>query len=119
MHWPEMTASELGAERMAEGMRAFEAYLQSLHDAGVLVSGDVLQPTSSSTTVTLTSRTMQIQHGPYANTKEQIGGLFVLDVPDLDAAISWAGRCPAAQWGTVEVRPSAQQAVDGEWVSAG
>jgi hypothetical protein len=46
-----------------------------------------------------------VQDGPYADTKEQLGGLFVIDVPDLDTALDWAARCPAAGYGAVEVRP--------------
>jgi hypothetical protein len=47
----------------------------------------------------------QVLDGPYAESKEQLGGLFIIDVPDLDAAVSWAARCPAASTGTIEVRP--------------
>ena len=88
-----------------------------LHDAGVLVSAEVLQPSEHATTLKLGNGKRQVQDGPYADTKEQIGGTFVIDVPDLDAALAWAEKCPAAQWGTVEIRPSAVRYTDGTWVT--
>ncbi len=57
-----------------------------------------------------------IRDGPYADTKEQIGGTFALDLPELDAALAWAEKCPEAQCGTVEIRPSVVRFVDGRWV---
>jgi hypothetical protein len=59
-----------------------------------------------------------VHDGPYAEAKEVIAGIFMLDVPDLDAALVWAERCPAARWGSVEIRPSAVRFVDGAWVNA-
>lgn len=118
LHYPEMTVQQLGEDRYEEGKAAFHAYAASLHDSGVLVSGEVLQPSSHSTTVTLAKGAPRVQDGPYADTKEQIGGTFVIDVPDLDAALAWAEKCPAAQWGTVEIRPSATRVVNGAWVAS-
>jgi hypothetical protein len=117
LHYPEMTADDLGADAIEAGKAAFHAYGKALEDAGALVSAEVLQPVASATTVTLRDGSLRIQDGPYADTKEQIGGTFVLDVPDLDAALAWAEKCPAAQWGTVEVRPSAVRFVDGGWIA--
>jgi hypothetical protein len=119
LHYQEMTPADLGDEQFEEGKAAFHAYAAALDDAGVLVSAEVLQPSSSSTTLTMDNGTPRVQDGPYADTKEQIGGTFVIDVPDLDAALAWAGKCPAAHWGTIEVRPSAVRFVDGTWVAAG
>ena len=62
--------------------------------------------------------TLQVQDGPFADTKEAFAGIFMLDLPDLDAAIAWAEKCPAAQWGTVEIRPSAVRFADGRWTNA-
>jgi hypothetical protein len=84
----------------------------------VLVSAEVLQPSSNTTTLTLRDGGLRVQDGPYADTKEQLGGTFVLDVPDLDAALAWAEKCPAAQWGTIEIRPSAVRFTEGQWVAA-
>lgn len=116
LHYPEMTPEELGPEAMQEGMQAFHRYTSALDEAGVLVSAEVLQPSTSTTTLTLGDGSLRVQDGPFADTKEQIGGTFVLDVPDLDAALAWAEKCPAARWGTIEIRPSAVRFSNGQWV---
>jgi hypothetical protein len=118
LHYVEATPEEIGEDSWEAGKAAFHAYAEALDEAGVLVSAEVLQPSTSSTTLSLGNGGARVQDGPYADTKEQIGGTFVLDVPDLDAALAWAERCPAAQWGTVEIRPSAVRFVDGAWVQA-
>ncbi|POH63991.1 MULTISPECIES: YciI family protein [Cryobacterium] len=102
-------------EDMEWGRAAFDAYGKALDAAGVLVSADILQPVSASTTVSLRDGALQIQDGPFADTKERLNGTFVIEVPDLDAALDWAGKCPAAQYGAIEVRPSAIVFTDGEW----
>ncbi|MGH7467983.1 MAG: YciI family protein [Longimicrobiales bacterium] len=117
LHYQEMTADDLGEKMLEEGKAAFHAYTAALDDAGVLVSAEVLQPSTDSTTLTLANGKRQVQDGPYADTKEQIGGTFVIDVPDLDAALAWAEKCPAAQWGTIEIRPSAVRFAEGNWVA--
>ncbi len=118
LHYREATAADIGAEAIEAGKAAFHAYITALHDAGVLLSAEILQPSALTTTVSLRNGSLQVQDGPYADTKEQLAGTFVLDVPDLDAALAWAEKCPAAQWGAVEVRPSAIHVVDGHWVPA-
>jgi hypothetical protein len=115
VHYQEMTEAELGKEALAEGMAAFDAYAKSLDESGVLISAEVLQPVANTTTVTLREGSLKIQDGPFADTKEQLGGTFVIDVPDLDAALAWAEKCPAAQYGVVEIRPSAVVFLDGRW----
>jgi hypothetical protein len=115
LHYPEMTPESLGAEAMEEGQRAFHSYATALDAAGVLVSAEVLQPSVSTTTVRLVDGSLRVQDGPFADTKEQLGGTFVLDVPDLDAAIAWAERAPSIAWGAVEIRPSAVRFLDGAW----
>jgi hypothetical protein len=84
---------------------AYEAYVEALKKAGVIVGGDRLRPTASAATVRISGGKTQVLDGPYAETKEQLGGYFIVDVPDLDAAISWAARCPGASEGAIEVRP--------------
>ena len=86
-------------------MGAYRAYAEALTKAGVLESGSGLSPSSTATTVRIVNDKTQVLDGPYADSKEQLGGYFVITVPDLDAAISWASRCPAASHGIVEVRP--------------
>ena len=115
LHYPEMTPDDLGPDAWAEGMREFDAYAKALDDAGVLISAEVLQPSAVTTTVTAPDGTLRVQDGPFADTKEQLGGTFVIDVDDLDAAIAWAGRAPSAGWGAIEVRPSATRFEDGAW----
>jgi len=98
--WPAMTPAQ-----QAQGMAAYKAYTEALRNAGVLRAADRLKPSSTATTVRVTDGKSQVLDGPYADTKEQLGGYYLIDVPDLDAAISWASRCPGASHGLVEVRP--------------
>jgi len=84
---------------------AYMAYTEAMKKAGVHAGGERLQPTSTATTVRMTGGKTEVLNGPYAETKEQLGGYYLIDVPDLDAALSWASRCPGASRGTLEVRP--------------
>ena len=97
-----MPAPAPGAPQMNP---AYMAYTQALHDAKVWRAGDRLQPTTHATTVRMVDGKTEVLNGPYAETKEQLGGYYLIDVPDLDAALSWAARCPGASFGRVEVRP--------------
>ena len=115
LHYPEATPESLGEEAWAEGEREFTAYAATLHAAGVLVGAEVLQPSTSTTTLRTVDGVLQVQDGPFADTKEQLGGTFVVDVPDLDAALDLARRAPGVSWGAVEVRPGALYTVDGVW----
>jgi hypothetical protein len=115
LHYPEMTQEALGPEALQQGMQAFDSYARQLEMAGVLISADVLQPVATATTVTMRNGALHVQDGPFADTKEQLGGTFVLDLPDLDSALAWAEKAPSVQWGTVEIRPSAMRFVDGAW----
>lgn len=115
LHYPEMSEAELGEEALAEGQAAFASYAATLQAAGVLIGGEVLQPSAVTTTVRMRDGALQVQDGPFADTKEQLGGTFVIDVPDLDAAIGYARQAPSVQWGAVEVRPGAVHTVDGTW----
>jgi hypothetical protein len=84
---------------------AYMAYAEAMKKAGVLVGGERLQRSTSATTVRVTNGKTEVLNGPYAETKEQLAGYFIVDVPDLDAALTWAARCPGASHGTMEVRP--------------
>jgi hypothetical protein len=86
---------------------AWSAYAEALRSAGVMEAGYRLQPPATSTTVRLREGKRNVHDGPYAETKEQLGGYCILEAPDLDAALEWAVRCPAASYGAVEVRPLA------------
>lgn len=94
-------------EQIEQGMKMFGQYIGALKQAGVLVDTDWLQPSSTATTFTMKDGAKKIQDGPYADTKEQLGGTFVIEVPDLDAAMAWAEKCPAAHYGYIEIRASA------------
>jgi hypothetical protein len=98
--WPTMTE-----EQKKQGYAAYMAYTEALKQAGAFVASNRLQPTSTATTVRSTNGKSQVLDGPYADTKEQLGGYFLIEAPNLDAAISWASRCPGSQHGVVEVRP--------------
>ncbi len=95
-------ASKAQSEQM---MGAYVAYTEAMRKAGVIVGGDRLQPSTASTTVRVADGKSKVLNGPYAESKEQLGGYYLVDVPDLDAALSWAARCPGASHGVVEVRP--------------
>jgi hypothetical protein len=84
---------------------AWNTYIGALGQAGIIVSGNGLQPPDTATTVRIRDGKREVQDGPFADTKEQLGGYFILEVPDLDTALDWAAQSPAALVGAVEVRP--------------
>ena len=98
--WTKMTQAE-----REQGVAAYSAYTDALRKAGVLAGANRLQPTSAATTVRIANGKSQVLNGPYADAKEQLGGYYMIDVLDLDAALSWAARCPGASYGAIEVRP--------------
>src|ERR1700738_4790178 len=98
--WPKMSKSE-----EEKGIAAYAAYGEALKTSGVIKGSNRVQPSSVATTVRSTNGKPQVLDGPYVDSKEQLGGYFLIDVPDLDAALSWASRCPAVNHGVVEVRP--------------
>ena len=95
-------ASKSEVEQMMAG---YGAYTEAMKNAGILVGGDRLQRATSATTVRAVNGKTEVLDGPYADTKEQLGGYYLIDVPDLDAALAWAARCPGASHGSIEVRP--------------
>ena len=88
---------------------AWRAYYKVLVEAGIYVGGNALEVPETGTTVRLSEGERRVQDGPYADTKEQLAGFIVLELPSLDAAVNWAARCPAASAGAVEVRPLAPE----------
>lgn len=115
LHYPEGGAASIGAEAMADGQRAFTNYADALQRAGVLISAEVFQPSGSSTTLSMLDGVLQVRNGPFADTKVPLGGTFVIDVENLDAALDWGKQAPSIEWGAVEVRPGATHTVDGVW----
>ncbi len=92
-------------EAVTQMSAAYGAYTEAMKKAGVFVGGERLKPSQSATSVRITAGKTNVLDGPYADTKEQLGGYYMINVPDMDAAISWAARCPGASTGTMEVRP--------------
>jgi hypothetical protein len=86
-------------------MAPWFAYSKALAEAGIARGGAGLQTHADATTVKLRDGKRQVHDGPFADTKERLGGFFVIEVPNLDKALEWAARCPAAASGSVEVRP--------------
>ena len=103
-------ASEAGentmsAEETGKIMQAYGAYTEALQKSGALLGAERLRPTADATSVRVKGGKNEVLNGPYAETREQLGGYYLIDVPDLDAAIAWAARCPSSSYGTIEVRP--------------
>jgi hypothetical protein len=97
--WKSMTK-----EQQEQGTAAYMAYTEALKAAGALKNSNRLQPSASATTLRTKNGKTQVLDGPFADSKEQLAGYYLIDVPDLDAAMMWAGRCPAVGHGIVEVR---------------
>jgi len=95
----------MSASQKVEGMAAYGAYTEALQKAGVMRGGNRLRPVQAATTVRVKAGKTEVLNGPYAETREQLGGYYLIDAADLDAALSWAARCPGASHGIVEVRP--------------
>ena len=103
---PEEFEARRNPEKQAAFLASFVPYHQAIIDAGIVVSGAGLQPPDTATSVRPQNGQFQVQDGPFADTKEQLGGFFVIDVPDLDTALQWAARYPAGAGGGAEVRPA-------------
>ncbi|HVX72191.1 MAG: YciI family protein [Devosia sp.] len=86
----------------------FIAYTEAMKKAGVWMGGDRLKPTRHGARVRVRDGKAVVLDGPYADAKEQLGGYYMIDVPSLDEAVEWATRCPAARFGTIDVRPLAE-----------
>jgi hypothetical protein len=86
-------------------MAAYGAVGEAMQEAGVILGGEGLQPTSTATTVKVRDGETLTTDGPFAETREQLGGYYLLECKDLDDAIGWAARIPGAQHGSIEVRP--------------
>lgn len=93
-------------EEMDKIMGEYWAYEQAVAEAGVKQAGEALTPSSTATSLRVKEDGERVvTDGPFAETREVLGGFYLLDVPDLDAAIDWAARCPGAKYGTMEIRP--------------
>jgi hypothetical protein len=97
--------ADASPEEGAQMTRAYADFTEEIERAGVLRGGDGLQPSSTATTVRMRDGELLLTDGPFAETREQLGGYYLLECGDLDEAVGWAGRIPGARWGAVEVRP--------------
>ncbi len=95
----------LSEDQVMEVTEAYGKYSEDVEAAGVFVSGEGLQPSSTATTLRMSGGERLLTDGPFAESKEQVGGFYVLDCKDLDEALEWAEKCPASQDGTIEIRP--------------
>ena len=98
-------SADFTPEQGAQMMAAYNAFTEEVKAAGAFVGGEGLQPTATATTVRVRDGEPLLTDGPFAETREQLGGYYLLDCKDLDEAIAWAARIPGAQQGSVEVRP--------------
>jgi hypothetical protein len=89
----------------AQVTEEYQAYTAELDAAGVRLAGEALQPNPTATSVRVRDGRTITTDGPFAETKEGLGGFYLIEAPDLDAALGWAAKCPGARYGTMEVRP--------------
>lgn len=101
----EVAAQRDNPERTGPYWDAWNAYMGALYPSGIVLRGDALLPNAMATTVRLEGGKRMVQDGPVAATKEQLAGYVVIEVPDLDTALSWAARSPSSTYGATEVRP--------------
>jgi len=97
--------SSVPVEEQQRIMQAYGTYTEELRASGKMVAGDALQPTATATSIRVRDGETMTTDGPFAETKEVLGGYYLIDVDTLDEALDWAAKIPGAQWGTIEVRP--------------
>ena len=105
IHSDEEKWGSLAAEEVQAVLARYGEVVQSMQEAGILVDAHRLHPASDATTVRVRDGERMITDGPFAELKEQLGGFFLIEAPDLDAAIGWASKIPGAEYGAIEVRP--------------
>jgi hypothetical protein len=98
--WANMSEEEAAAD-----MARWEDYTNQLVAAGAMVSGEALQPSPTSKTLRIDDGERIVTDGPYAETKEQLGGYYVIDVESVDDALDWAAKLPSLDYGSTEIRP--------------
>jgi hypothetical protein len=101
----EPPATEPTAEENAAVMEAYNAFTQDAVNAGVMRGGEALEDAKTATSVRVRNGQTLVTDGPFAETKEEFGGFYLIEAPNLDEAIKWAAKIPGAQRGTIEVRP--------------
>ncbi len=99
------TEPQPGTPEFEKIMAGYFAFTNEVNEAGVMRGGNALQPSESGSTVSVRGSKSEIVDGPFAETKEQLGGYYLLDCKDLDEALKWAAKIPGAEHGRIEVRP--------------
>jgi len=97
--------ANMSPEKLSEEMGAYMAYTQDLAKAGVLVAGDELQPVATAKTLSVSGGKQKVVDGPFAETKETLGGYYLIKAESVEDALAWAAKCPGAKYGRIEVRP--------------
>jgi hypothetical protein len=105
LYHDEIAGSKVSQEVILETMNQFKAWSDAMTEAGVRNTFSPLHPTSAATTVRVPNGKKIVTHGPFAETKEQLGGFYMIEAKNLDEAIEWAAKCPGATYGSIEVRP--------------
>ena len=108
-NWNNMSESDIN-----KTMQAYVAYSKELAASGALRGGSELAPVSTATTVRVRNGKALTTDGPFAETKEQLGGYYLIDVPNLDEAIKWAAKIPSAVNGSIEIRPQTEHQVQSQ-----
>lgn len=103
--YSEPPQSQPSPEQQKQITEAYNVYTKALVDAGAMRGGEALQDGKTATTVRFNNGSKVVTDGPFAETKEEFGGFYLIEAADLDEAIAWAAKCPGAQWGSIEVRP--------------
>jgi hypothetical protein len=101
----ERTVQDMSEEERNAFMGEYFTYTQELRDAGAYIAGDALQPTATATTLSVRNGKTLTTDGPFAETKEQLGGYYLIEAESLDGALEWAAKIPSARIGKIEVRP--------------
>ncbi|AUN39649.1 hypothetical protein HWD35_20000 [Tsukamurella tyrosinosolvens] len=114
----EPAEGEVPEEAMLQMQQAMADYTAALQAAGVLIGAEILEPQAQTVTVTRRDGDLRIEDGPFADTREALAGVFLLDVPDRDAALAWAEKHPATQYAVIEVRKVAAACDEGVWNAA-
>jgi hypothetical protein len=102
---PEGNVAKPDPDAMKQAHAAYMAFTEALKKSNGYIASHGLAASSTATTVRVRDGKSQVLNGPFVDSKEQLGGIYIIDVADLDAALSWAARIPSAAWGAIEVRP--------------
>lgn len=101
----EKAGAAIPPDQMQKAMETLYAYQEALTKAGAFIDTAPLAMTREARTIRMDQGELKVTDGPYAETREQLGGYYIIEAPDMDAALKWAAQCPAVTWGAIEVRP--------------